>query len=249
MARLLVSVRTAAEARTADRAGADIIDVKEPARGVLGRADDAVIRSVVAVSGRRPVSVALGELMDTCDNRPTPLPPLDGVRFAKIGLTRCADRPDWSILWQDLRRRIEDATAGRTELIAATYADTARAGAPSIAEVFDLSVAVGCQVLLIDTWLKDGRALLEWIDTDTLAALSAQCRDAGMELAVAGSISADDFTALHRAAPAIVAVRGAACRHHQREARVEADRVRRLARLTRAIDPIDNRRPADLVES
>ena len=63
MTRLLVSVRSAAEAEAALRGGADVIDVKEPGRGPLGRADDAVIADVVRlVAGRRPVSAALGEL-------------------------------------------------------------------------------------------------------------------------------------------------------------------------------------------
>ena len=47
MTRLLVSVRSAAEAEAALLGGADVIDVKEPDRGPLGRADDAVIAAVV----------------------------------------------------------------------------------------------------------------------------------------------------------------------------------------------------------
>jgi uncharacterized protein (UPF0264 family) len=62
---LLVSVRSAAEAEAALAGGAALIDVKEPARGSLGRADEAVIRAVLgAVAGRRPVSAALGELAE-----------------------------------------------------------------------------------------------------------------------------------------------------------------------------------------
>ena len=65
MTALLVSVRSAAEAEAALAGGAALIDVKEPARGALGRADDAVIADVVrAVAGRAPVSAALGELRD-----------------------------------------------------------------------------------------------------------------------------------------------------------------------------------------
>ena len=40
---LLVSVRDAAEAGNAVAGGAALIDVKEPARGALGRADDAIV--------------------------------------------------------------------------------------------------------------------------------------------------------------------------------------------------------------
>src|SRR5690242_18461623 len=61
--KLLVSVRSAAEAQAALTGGASLIDVKEPARGSLGRADAATLTDVLRmVAGRRPVSAALGEL-------------------------------------------------------------------------------------------------------------------------------------------------------------------------------------------
>ena len=50
---LLVSVRSAEEAITAVKAGADLIDVKEPARGPLGMAEAEVVGGTVRTSGRR----------------------------------------------------------------------------------------------------------------------------------------------------------------------------------------------------
>ena len=47
MTRLLVSVRSVEEAEAALAGGADLIDVKEPTRGSLGRADDAVIAAIL----------------------------------------------------------------------------------------------------------------------------------------------------------------------------------------------------------
>jgi uncharacterized protein (UPF0264 family) len=62
---LLVSVRSAAEAEAALAGGAGLIDVQEPGRGSLGRADAETVAAVLrAVAGRRPVSAALGELTE-----------------------------------------------------------------------------------------------------------------------------------------------------------------------------------------
>src|SRR5262245_15500947 len=81
MTRLLVSVRSAVEARTALDGGADIIDIKEPSHGSLGRANDRTIQEIIGVvKGRRLVSVALGEWQD----RPA-LPHFDGWWLAKVG--------------------------------------------------------------------------------------------------------------------------------------------------------------------
>src|SRR5437762_2077635 len=97
MAELLVSVRDVEEAEAALQGGAALIDIKEPSRGSLGRADDAVIRSIVAhVAMRRPVSAALGEWSD--DKRDLPDAELT---YVKWGLAGCARRD-----WQSKLRRL-----------------------------------------------------------------------------------------------------------------------------------------------
>ena len=61
---LLVSVRSVAEAQEAVAGGAAIIDVKEPSRGPLGRADADVTAAIAeAVAGRAQLTVACGELV------------------------------------------------------------------------------------------------------------------------------------------------------------------------------------------
>ncbi len=86
MPKLLVSVRSAAEAQQAFFGGADLIDVKEPDRGPLGAADADVIAEVARfVAGRRPTSAALGELVEG-----RRLPTALGLSFAKLGLAGCA---------------------------------------------------------------------------------------------------------------------------------------------------------------
>ena len=63
MTLFLASVRDVAEAETALLAGADIVDLKDPAQGALGAVDPATARSVVdVVAGRVPVSATIGDL-------------------------------------------------------------------------------------------------------------------------------------------------------------------------------------------
>ena len=94
MTGLLISVRSADEARIALAGGADVIDVKEPSRGALGAATPFVwdeVREVVA--GCRPVSVALGELLD--DEIDELAAATAGCEFAKIGLAGCQGITGW----------------------------------------------------------------------------------------------------------------------------------------------------------
>jgi len=91
---LLVSVRSADEARAALAGGADLIDVKEPSRGPLGTADSDVIAEVLrAVNGRVPVSAALGEFVAWQD-RFVPR----GLHYAKWGMAGQNDRPSGAVI-------------------------------------------------------------------------------------------------------------------------------------------------------
>src|SRR5207248_6212819 len=92
---LLVSVRSEAEVEVALAGGAALIDVKEPARGSLGRASEATLTGVLrSVAGRRPVSAALGELAEATENR-WPLAAI-GLAYVKWGLAGYADvKRDW----------------------------------------------------------------------------------------------------------------------------------------------------------
>lgn len=224
MPELLVSVRSAAEARAALAAGAGLVDVKEPSRGALGRADATVIAQVVeVVRGRRPVSAALGELAEACD------PPPPGLAYVKWGLA------GWSGSgWRQRLRKARQwlrSTCPETQPVAVGYADWPQAQAPSLEEVCDFACEQGWPACLIDTWKKDGRNLLTWLDRKAVERLCASCQAEGVRVALAGSLSAADLPLLAGAAPDWFAVRGAACRGGQRAAAVDRQRVRALVNL------------------
>lgn len=224
MAELLVSVRSASEARAALAGGAGLIDVKEPARGALGRAGDATIIEVVrAVGGRRPVSAALGELLEF----ENPGPP--SLSYIKWGLAGSA-----GLHWRFELARAREALvrhAPTTGPVAVAYADWHRARAPTPEEVCAFASTNGWQTLLIDTWQKDGKGLLEWLPMEAVQRLCRKCRQAGMKIALAGSLDAAAITKLQPAGPDWFAVRGAACRESQRLGAVDSGRVRALADL------------------
>src|SRR5262245_5822439 len=155
---LLVSVRSVAEAEAALAGGAALIDVKEPARGALGRADEDTVAAVVHFVGKRcPVSAALGELAE--DASPFFCP---GLAYAKWGLAGCGNGFPW-------RARLANAVRvfARTDpacrLVPVAYADWRRAQAPPPAEVVAFACEQRCTALLLDTWRKDGTTLPDWL--------------------------------------------------------------------------------------
>ncbi len=229
---LLVSVRTVQEAEAALAGGADLIDVKEPAHGSLGRASEAALTAVLrTVAGRRPVSAALGELAAGAAV-PLPCPP-DGLAYAKWGLSGYAERTDacWRNLAgaaEQLRLRLPDCRP-----VAVAYADWRRAGSPPPVEVFRFSQDLQAGAFLLDTWQKDGTTLLDWFSVGEVSELCQRCRAAGVPVALAGSLGASEIRRLLSVRPDWFAVRGAVCEGNQRTGRLCAQRVRALVDLIR----------------
>ena len=235
--RLLVSVMDAAEAVRAVGAGADIVDLKDPAEGSLGAPRPATVRRVRrAVRAGVPVSVAIGDLPHLPGTAALAARGAAecGAAFVKVGLWGSSSEEEAVALLRAVREAVDDLPG--VAVIAGAYADAARM--PSrplpprlIARVAAEAGVAGC---LVDTGVKDGRGLLHWLAPEAIAGLADEARAAGLLFAVAGSLAADDIAAVRALGPDIVGVRSAACRDGRRDGPLDRARVRRLHGLCRA---------------
>jgi (5-formylfuran-3-yl)methyl phosphate synthase len=221
---LLVSVRSADEAAAALAGGADLIDVKEPARGPLGAADLDVIRDVVqCVAERAPVSAALGEWVEPGAPDWRAVAEL-GVAYLKWGLAGF-DQARFDELLE--RKSLCPPT---TKMVPVAYGDWQRAHSPSPQALADLAVRGGFAAFLLDTWGKDASTLLDWIPRPDVEALTRFLQSAGVSVALAGSLGLNEIEHLLPAQPNWFAVRGAVCSGGRREGAIDSDRVGLIAR-------------------
>jgi (5-formylfuran-3-yl)methyl phosphate synthase len=229
--KLLVSVVDADEAREAAGAGADIVDVKNPDEGSLGAPSPAVIEGVrAAVPAQLPVSAAIGDMPNLPGT--AALAALgaarSGARFVKVGL--------WGVSTEAeaiaLLRAVREAVAGVPDavVVAAAYADARRVThAPLAPELLaQVAHAAGVAMCLLDTAVKDGRGLFDWLSPDTLASLVADAHAAGLQVALAGALRAEDLPVVAATGADIAGVRSAACGNGQRSGPLETARVRAL---------------------
>jgi (5-formylfuran-3-yl)methyl phosphate synthase len=231
--RLLVSVVDAGEARTAAAAGADIVDVKNPAEGSLGAPSPSVIASVrAAVPAELPVSAAIGDMPNLPGTAALAAlgAACSGATFVKVGLWGVSSEDDAVVLLCAVR----DAVPG-TGVVAAAYADARRvAHAPLAPERLPrVARRAGVGACLVDTAVKDGHGLLEWLSPEVLTALVAEAHAAGLEVALAGALHAEDLPVIRDTGADIAGVRSAACGDGRRSAPLEAARVRSLVAATR----------------
>jgi uncharacterized protein (UPF0264 family) len=230
--RLLVSVTDAHEARVAVEGGIDIIDVKDPAAGSLGAPAPGVIARVRnVVPPERPVSAAIGDLPNLPGT--AALAALgaarSGAAYVKVGL--------WGTSTEDeavmVLRAVREALDGGASVIAAAYADAERVPSRPLPPGAVVAAAHRADVdgCLLDTALKDGRGVFEWLGPGALAALVAEGHAAGLEMAIAGALRAEDLPAVRATGADIAGVRSAACRDGRRTAPLDAERIERLREM------------------
>jgi uncharacterized protein (UPF0264 family) len=149
-----------------------------------------------------------------------------GADFVKVGL--------WGASTEDeavsLLRAVREA-AGEAAVVAGAYADASRvAHAPLAPELLPrVAHAAGADVCLLDTAVKDGRGLLDWLSPDPLAALVDEAHDLGLEVALAGALRAEDLPVVAATGADIAGVRSAACADDRRTGALDPARVRALS--------------------
>jgi uncharacterized protein (UPF0264 family) len=229
--KLLVSVVDAGEARLAAAAGADVVDVKNPAEGSLGAPPPAVIAGVrAAVSAEVPVSAAIGDMPNLPGT--AALAALgaarSGAAFVKVGLWGTSTEQEAVTLLRAVREAVADIPGA--VIVAGAYADARRVpDAPLAPELLPhVASEAGVALCLLDTAVKDGRGLLDWLSADELATFVADAHEAGLEVALAGALRAEDLPVVQAAGADIAGVRSAACGNSRRSGPLEAARVRAL---------------------
>lgn len=228
MAKLLVSVRSCDEAVTAWSAGADIIDVKEPKNGALGRAEGSVWRDIrQTLPASVVLSAALGELNDPTKGDDNLREETLSLSFVKLGLAG-APSPTWRDDW----RRLRDRLSPQLRWIAVIYRDWESAAAPNPAEILAESAAdpriVGA---LFDTSSKETRS--ETWQTNAWQACLEQARGSGLLIALAGGLRSHDINTYQGVEPDIFAVRSGACLNHQRGGPIDRRLVEELSAACR----------------
>jgi (5-formylfuran-3-yl)methyl phosphate synthase len=212
MTAFLASVRDAAEAEIALGSGADVIDLKDPARGALGALDRAAIAACAThVGARAPVSATVGDLPMHAETIRAAVRAISacGVDYIKLGIF---PHPD--------ARRCLAALASETRslrLILVLFAD-AMPDFDAVAQ----AARIGAKGVMLDTAGKGGGALPKHISHAGLARFIAAARTHGLTVGLAGALRPAHVEPLLRLKPDLLGFRGALCRGETRTAPIDA---------------------------
>jgi len=224
----MISVASAAEARKAIGGGAILLDVKNPQEGSLGAQSPGVIREIKEmVSGRIEVSAAIGDMPNLPGTAALAAlgAAVCGANYIKVGLYAQHSKPEAVVLMCAVR----DAVAGyNTAVIAAGYADYHRVDALDPRSLLDVAKESAIQGCLIDTAIKDGNTLFDYLRAEELRAIAQQAHAAGILFAAAGALREEHLPTLMDAGVDIAGVRTAVCLENQRRGPLDPTRVRDL---------------------
>ncbi len=224
MSKFLLSVRNKYEAKIALANNVDIIDVKNPSKGSLGKADDKIIQEILDIASNKPVTAAMGELIQ---NEPINPELLSRLHYVKYGLSNL--KFTWKNQIEKIRTFIE--SKHRCKVVLVAYADAEHAYAPNPDNIIDHAVREKYSAILLDTWQKCGKTLLDWISLNRITDYINTCHANQIQVALAGSISRKEINLLSKNNPDWFALRSAACANQSRNSKIKEQLVIELADL------------------
>ncbi|WP_025597065.1 (5-formylfuran-3-yl)methyl phosphate synthase [Burkholderia sp. WSM2230] len=220
MTALLASVRSHDEALDAARAGADLIDLKEPNMGALGGlsiGDIArIVRELRARYPVRPISATIGdqppEALDEIAARVIEVSDT-GVDYVKVGVT------PGPAAWRCVEQLANLPAAVVPVLLCDGGMDD---------ELVVHAASLGFAGVMFDTSAKDGSTLFDHVDSDSLARWLRLTRERGAICGLAGSLGWPELEQIHALSPDVAGFRTALCVDGRRS-RLDPQRVAQWA--------------------
>ncbi len=210
---LLISPINTDEALESIEGGADIVDVKNPKEGSLGANFPWVIKEIREMTPEdMMVSATLGDV---------PYKPgtvslaamgalVSGADYIKVGLYGTKNYDEAREVMENVVKTVRD-NSSKAVVVASGYADAHRVGAVDPMEIPKVAADAGADLAMLDTAVKDGKTLFDFMDMDKLQKFVNEIHDYGMKSALAGSIKKEQLKPLYDINCDVVGVRGAAC--------------------------------------
>lgn len=239
--KLLVSPKNETEAAEAIAGGADIIDVKNPREGPLGANFPWVIKRVKQITPADiEVSCTIGEM----PNLPGSMAlaalgaATTGVNYVKAGLYGLRTPKEAVNLMQNVVKAAKDFNSS-VKVVVSGYADAERISTVDPLHVPKIAYAVQGDIAMIDTAIKDGKNLFDFLTKSQLQRFVDKAHSYGLKAALAGSLRKEDMPIICALDADVVGVRGAVCTLSDRvNGQITREKVRELVEVVRQTEKL-----------
>ena len=222
MTGFLASVSSLDEARLVRSTGADVIDLKDPARGALGALDEDSVRAIASLPDKNTmISATIGDLPVYAAELETAVIGMHGcgVDIVKVGVFDKTISP--------FMLSVLDRLAGRGISIVLVF--FAELYLPDID--FQGLRRGGITGVMLDTCEKANGNLRDKLDDGILAEFVRKAGRAGLMTGLAGSLTREDIPPLLRINPDYLGFRGALCKQRRRTSQIDGAKVADIREL------------------
>lgn len=231
---VLISPTSYEEAASILDTDVDIIDIKNVSEGSLGAQFPWHTREVVELTRARGIktSATLGDL---------PYKPGTaalaaygaaqcGVKYIKAGLHGLNTYQQARDVMEAVRQAVR-MVSDEIEVVASGYADYRRFNGLAPCDLVRAARDSQCDVVMLDTAIKDGSTLFDAMPMEEIRAFVKQGQEAGLRVALAGSLKFQHASSLLELNPDIIGVRGAVCEGSDRKTRISPEKTRQFIKL------------------
>lgn len=220
----------------------DILDIKNVAEGSLGAQMPWIIKGIVDKAHAKGfvTSATLGDL----PNKPGTAAQAAlgvancGVDYVKAGVYESRTLDDATALLTACVKAVR-SSGSKAKMVASGYGDFARFGGLHWRDLVEAAHRAGCDAVLIDTYIKDGRTLFDNMSKKECKEFCDMAKSYGMEVALAGSIKDENLENIYEIEPTFIGVRGAVCEKGNRANKMTDTRIAEF------LDMVKNRRIAE----
>jgi hypothetical protein len=236
--KVLISPISIEEAQAVYDGGADIIDIKNVKEGSLGASFPWVIRGIVnAIKGSNiTFSATLGDLpyKPGTASQAALGAAVSGARYIKAGLYGVDGYQQAFEVMAAVRRTCHDYDPGII-VVAAGYADYRRFGGLDPLTLVKVAKDAQCNLVMVDTAIKDGKTLFDAMSEEEITQFVDAAHQAGLEVALAGSVKREHLPVVRRTGADVVGIRGAVCQGADRTTTIDAGLVRAFMEEARRV--------------
>jgi (5-formylfuran-3-yl)methyl phosphate synthase len=229
--KVLISPVSYEEAASILDTGVDIIDVKNVNEGSLGAQFPWHIRKIVELTRRYGIktSATLGDLQFKPGTAALAAygAAITGVTYIKAGLYAVKNAEEARAVMDGVRRAVR-MVSETAQVVAAGYADWRRFGGLNPDDLVRAASKAQCDVVMVDTAIKDGQNLFDNMSLDELRQFIHHAREAGLGVALAGSLTWEHSERLFELNPTLIGVRGAVCVGRNRTTAISPEKTRQF---------------------
>ncbi len=156
-----------------------------------------------------------------------------GVNYIKVGLRELKNKEDAVYLMRSVVKAVRECDSS-IRVVATGYADAHRVGSVSPLMIPIIAREAECDLAMVDTAVKDGKTLLDFLTVEQLKSLVAEAHGYDLQAALAGSLKKEHLQTLCEIGADIVGLRSAACTSGDRVyGRITRENVRELVQAVK----------------